>query len=542
MKKYPPIFAPLMTMEKREDPLIEELLGIIETLNGYVRAQEGQKEELLAEIKRIKGLNQRPKISASTLGQPQKPNKKRNQKRAGSAKKPKTQNLIIHEEKTIAAIDVPDGARFKGYAPFVVQELIIKAKNTKYLLEKWQLPSGEYIQAKLPDNVANHHFGPQLRSYILHQCYHQGVTQPLLLEQLHEWGIDISKGGLNNILTTGQESYHAEKEALLEVGLRDSSYIQTDDTGARHKGKNYYCTVITNPFFTYFRTNKRKNRINFLEILSGGKSLYVVNDAAIEYMRNKGLARVTIQTLLDGPREFKDINAWERYLNYFKIPITERERLLLTEGVMYGGVASSGFFANTPIISDEAGQFNLFNHGLCWFHAERKIEVLIPSNEQEIKEIDLVKQDFWNIYDELIKYKLKPRKLLAKQIRNFFVVMCKRNVFAALRKVLKSFLRKQEELLLVLKYPDIPLHNNLSERDIREYVKKRKISGSTRSEDGRMCRDSFASLKKTCKKLGLTFWKYLLDRESNLGQIRRLPDILKDALGAKNIYLNMQVA
>jgi hypothetical protein len=41
---------------------------------------------------------------------------------------------------------------------------------------------------------------------------------------------------------------------------------------------------------------------------------------------------------------------------------------------------------------------------------------------------------------------------------------------------------RKEGLLLLLKYPFIPLHNNDSERDIREYVKKRKISGSTRSE------------------------------------------------------------
>lgn len=529
-------------MQRREDPLIDELVGIIETLNGYVRAQEGQKEELLAEIKRLKGLSQRPKIAASALGRPQKPNKKKNQKRAGSAKKQKTQELIIHEEKTIAVEQVPRGAIFKGYAPFVVQELVIKSKNTRYLLEKWQLASGKHIQAKLPSQIAGNHFGPRLRSYILHQCYHQGVTQPLLLEQLHEWGIDISKGGLNNILTANHTSYHAEKESLLDVGLRDSSYIQTDDTGARHKGKNYYCTVITNPFFTYFRTRKRKNRINFLEMLSGGKELYVVNDAAIQYLENKGLARVTIQTLLKGAKEFKDTKTWERYLNYFKIPITERERLILTEGVMYGGIVASGLLANTPIVSDEAGQFNVFSHGLCWFHAERKIEVLIPSNAQEIKDIDLVKQDFWNIYTELLKYKNKPGKLLEKQIRNLFSVMCKHNVFAALKKVLASFLRKQEELLLVLKYPEIPLHNNLSERDIREYVKKRKISGSTRSEDGLMCRDTFASLKKTCKKLGLTFWKYLLDRESGLGQIGQLPDLLKHALGKTNNYSDAQVA
>ena len=55
----------------------------------------------------------------------------------------------------------------------------------------------------------------------------------------------------------------------------------------------------------------------------------------------------------------------------------------------------------------------------------------------------------------------------------------------------------------------MPLHNNDSERDIREYVKKRKISGSTRSDLGRKARDTFTSLKKTCGKLGVCFWDYL---------------------------------
>ena len=52
----------------------------------------------------------------------------------------------------------------------------------------------------------------------------------------------------------------------------------------------------------------------------------------------------------------------------------------------------------------------------------------------------------------------------------------------------------------------------MSERDIREYVKKRKISGSTRSESERRCRDTFASLKKTCRKHGVSFWHYLKAR------------------------------
>jgi hypothetical protein len=78
------------------------------------------------------------------------------------------------------------------------------------------------------------------------------------------------------------------------------------------------------------------------------------------------------------------------------------------------------------------------------------------------------------------------------------------------------------ELLLVLERPEIPLHNNLSERDIREYVKKRKISGSTRSDAGRRCRDTFASLKKTCRKNGISFWEYLLDRLRGTARIAPL--------------------
>lgn len=516
-----------MLSERRDDPLINELVGIIEKLNGYVRAQEQQKEELFAEIKRLKGLNQRPNIKPSAL---EKKKKSKSKKRAGSDKKQKTVNLIIHEEKKIALAAVPRKAVFKGYTTFVVQELIVKTKNTKYLLERWCLPNGKYITAKLPGHISGNHFGPNLRSYVLHQYYHQGVTQNLLLEQLHEWGIDISKGGLNNIITNDKEGYHLEKEELLEVGLKHSNYIQADDTSARHKGKNFICTVITNPYFAYFKTSKRKNRVNFLEILSGGRVLYQVNEAAIEYLKKKGLAKVTIDTLQKGPDEFADFEAWDNYLNHFKIPITERERLLLTEGVIYGGVVKRGLIKDTPIVSDEAGQFNVFERGLCWFHTERKIEKLVPANKKEVKDIEKVKNEFWQIYDLLKQFKSKPKKSLAKQINNLFTMLCSHNVFAALKKVLNSFAKSRHQLLLVLKYHFIPLHNNLSESDIREQVKKRKISGSTRSEDGRMCRDTFASLKKTCKKLGITFWKYLLDREHGLNKVEKLKEALRKAL------------
>lgn len=87
--------------------------------------------------------------------------------------------------------------------------------------------------------------------------------------------------------------------------------------------------------------------------------------------------------------------------------------------------------------------------------------------------------------------------------------------------------RNKRELLLVLERPELPLHSNLSEGDIREYVKRRKISGGTRSKDGRRGRDTFASLKKTCRNLGISFWSSLNDRIRGEGYILPLPELIE---------------
>ena len=83
----------------------------------------------------------------------------------------------------------------------------------------------------------------------------------------------------------------------------------------------------------------------------------------------------------------------------------------------------------------------------------------------------------------------------------------------------------------MLERPELPLHHNGSENDLRDYVKKRKISAGTRSEAGRRCRDTFASLKKTCRKHGLSFWEYLKDRVSGLNVIPSLADLIRQAAG-----------
>ncbi len=221
------------------------------------------------------------------------------------------------------------------------------------------------------------HFGSTLRSYLLYQYHHCHVTQPLLLEQMHEWGIDISAGQLNRILVEDKDSYHAEKRDILRVGLSLSSYINTDDTSARHQGLNSYCTHIGNEWFAWFETTPRKNRINFLELLRGERSDYVLSSEALTYMAEHKLPQsVRLQLSLSINRVFKDQQEWLTYLKELGLEKNSHVKTA-TEGALLGAVITSGVSPDLGIVSDGAGQFRLLEHGLCWVHAERLINKLI---------------------------------------------------------------------------------------------------------------------------------------------------------------------
>ena len=167
-------------------------------------------------------------------------------------------------------------------------------------------------------------------------------------------------------------------------------------------------------------------------------------------------------------------------------------------------------------------------HALCWIHAERTLNKIIGFNDKQRQAIEEIRDRFWDLYDQLKRYKKNPTEKKRAKISDYFdKLFTTKTCFATLNLALKRIKENKSELLLVLSRPDIPLHNNLSERDIREYVKKRKISGSTRNDMGRRCRDTFTSLKKTCRKLGISFWQYLLDRVTGSYQIPLLQDLIR---------------
>jgi len=224
--------------------------------------------------------------------------------------------------------------------------------------------------------------------------------------------------------------------------------------------------------------------------------------------------------------ECKTIVALEAWLDSQHIT-HPRYRKIIIEGALIGGLVARGIPVDFSIMSDDAGQFAVFDHALCWIHAERIINRLIPLNDDQVKAVDDVRSQIWSLYRDLKSYKLKPSPCQIDDIKQRFQALCTtKTCYATLNQALKRMGKNQHELLRVLDKPYLPLHNNLSERDIREYVKKRKISGSTRSELGRRCRDTFASLKKTCLKQGISFGLYLKDRLSPEQHIPPLADLI----------------
>lgn len=505
--------------EGEKSPVIIELLEIIQ--------QQAETIQLLKdEIARLKGQKPKPKIKPSNLDKNTDTGNKSSKKKRRK-KRSKTKNIVIHEDKCLHPEKLPSGSRFIDYHDFVVQDIILMNWNVRYRRGRWQTPSGDFITAKLPDNV-NGHFGSGLIAFVLYQNYGCHVTQPLILEQLHELKVDISAGQINNILIKKQDVFHNEKEQILSTGLKVSGHINVDDTGARHKGNNGYCTHIGNEYFAWFESTQSKSRVNFLKLLRTEKKDYVINSDALEYMSVNKLPQYQLDKLVAvKDRIFNDDDSWVSFINSIGINSKKHIRIA-TEGGLIGSLIHYGFNKNIAIISDDAGQFNVFLHGLCWVHAERTIHKLIGHTENHQTILNKIRGDIWQLYRDLKIYRLNPddwQKL--KLEKRFDHLFTQKTGFASLDLALKRIYNNKSELLLVLNRPDIPLHNNLSENDIREYVKKRKISGSTRSDTGKKCRDTFISIKKTCRKLGISFWQYLDDRISQKNKILPLAELIE---------------
>jgi hypothetical protein len=231
----------------------------------------------------------------------------------------------------------------------------------------------------------------------------------------------------------------------------------------------------------------------------------------------------------DGAWVVEGDEAWQKQLDTWQIKSANHRRLV-TEAALFGSLLAHDLYVNQPLVSDDAAQFKVLGLmvALCWLHAERHVARLIPLNRREQKAYDKTRDAIWRYYQRLKAYRASPTPRRKTRLeRDFDRLFQQRTGFPELNEALRKIHAKKENLLLVLEHPELPLHNNPSESDIRQYVKKRKISAGTRSDLGRRCRDTFLSLKTTCRKLGVAFWRYLRDRIHGLNTIPPLCDLIR---------------
>lgn len=492
--------------------LREENEGLREELAHFKRENEALREELA----RLRGLKGRPNVKPSGMEKKTEARAKANGRAKKRRRGAKLSKLSIDEEKVVEAEDVPAGSRSKGYQDYVVQDLLIQPWTTKYRRARWRTPSGETIVAPLPGGIHGH-FGAALKCFVLTQYHKCQVTVGRLLDLLHDIGVVISKRQLMRLLLEGQEAFLDEAREVLRSGLESASWITVDDTGARHRARNGVCTHIGNDHFAWFATTFSKSRLNFLQLLAAGDETHLINQAAIAYMRERKLPETVIGRLAGHEQtRFADAATWTAHLQELGLTgleLTSDPARIATEGALWGNITAQGLLDGTVIVSDGAGQFKVGDHALCWVHSERLVYRLDTFCEPKREAKERIRSRIWGLYGDLKAYCRDPTpRYKAALERRFERIFTTQTGFALLDRLLQRLHAQKHDLLAVLERPDIPLHTNGSENAIRGQAIRRKISGGTRSDLGRNCRDAFSSLMKTCAKQSISFWDYLANR------------------------------
>lgn len=518
------------SIDSLETKSLTELVGLVrgligevewlrqenEKLNAALAAAKRETQQLKDEIRRLKGLPPRPPIKPSGMekatDRPAPETADQTDAPPPRRRGPGVSKLSIDRTVTLTA-SAPAGSRRKGYEEIIVQDIAFKPEVTLYRRERWATPDGETVTADLPAGVVGG-CGPHLHRLVLMLHFQGQMTCERIVAVLTAAGLSISKRQVVRLLTAKLEAFRAEEEAVFSAGLRASGFVSVDDTGARHAGKTCTTTQFGSDRFTAFRTGPSKSRLAFLRNLLGGTARYAINAAAEAYMRAANLAHGVIAALMSAEvLEFGSETEWTAHLDALGVTalrVTPDPVRAASEGALWGAIVAEDRLANSVILSDDAGQFRVGDHALCWVHAERLVYKLVPTNDRQRSAIEVARRMIWWFYRQLKAFKLTPDPERAAELRaRFDRIFLRRTGYATLDRLLKRLHANKDELLRVLERPEIPLNTNASENDIRAVVTKRKVSGGTVSEKGRIARDVMLGLAKTCAKLKISFFHYL---------------------------------
>lgn len=526
--------------DKKAAETIRILLQIIEVLYEENQALKADLQKMRDELNKLKGEQGKPKFPLTKKKQNDFSSEKerRSLSPPGETKSKEKLSKIKIDFTEVCKVDrsiLPADAEFKGYETVVVQDIVISTKNTAYRKEIFYSPSqNKTYMGELPHGIKGE-FGHGVKSLILTLKHASNMSEPKIHEFLANIGIHISPATISRTLTKKAEVFHQEKADIFRAGLESTMYQQIDDTGAKVNGQNQYVEIICNPFYTAYFTIPAKDRLSVLDILQGSRPRsYFFNEEAFTLLESFGLSNKIISKMRD--------NALDKVLDEKKLQRLidgilynpDKGKIIRTRIMEAGAIAAYHNRTDIPVIkvllSDDAPQFKKLTEeqALCWIHDGRnykKLEPVVPLHKKELEDF---RSEYWNYYWKLLQFKENPTTENSEQLSTDFDVLVSRKTnYEALNERIEITKEKKSELLLTLKYPEIPLHNNAAELGARSQVRKRDVSLHTMTEDGTKASDTFMTIVQTAKKLGVSVFDYIGDRVSKSFKMQSLAEMIK---------------
>ena len=516
------------------------LINLVEKLSEENENLKIEIQKLRDENNRLKGEQGKPDIrgkKGTGKGKNVSSEKDRKQREEKEEKKSKVEKKNIPIDRTeTCKVDpsiLPADAEYRGYEPVLVQEILIKTDNVEYRKEIFYSPSENRIYVgELPAGIVGA-FGPGIRSLVCTLKYIANMSQPKIRELLENCGTNISQPTISRILINDETGFNQEKIDIFRAALEHTPYQQIDDTTVRVNGNNHYSQIFCNPYYTAFFTVPRKDRLTILDLLLCGRErTYRFDPKAFCLMADFKVSKKVIAQLRE-LTEDKEISEAEMQLLLEKVFKKGKGKNTKARIMEAAAIAAYHRQTDVPIVdillSDDAPQFKKIVEelALCWIHEGRhynRLEPIVLCNVDALKDF---KTRFWGFYGDLVKYKQNPNpETAAKLSIEFDELFSTKTIYDALNDRIEKTRNKKDELLLVLEYPCLPLHNNDSELGARVEKRRQDVSLHTISEAGTTAKDAFLTIVQTAKKLGVNAFDYISDRVSKKFSMPALSDLI----------------
>lgn len=519
---------------------IVRLLNLVEELSADNQALRAEVQRLRDENNRLKGEQGKPTIKPN---QPKKAGATADHSSEARRHKPKTwqktsklSELTVNRDEVLKVPPtlLPRDAEFKDYVPVVVQEAHLHIETIRFLKEKYySATTRQTYLATLPRGYHGQ-FGPNVKALAVALYFAGNMSEPKLLEFFRQAGLHLSDGELSQRLLQDHAPFHAEKDAVYTAGLSSSAWQHTDHTGTRVNGQNQQCQIVCNPLYTAYFTTEKKDRLSVVQVLRNNRALTFRFNAEtlglLETLKVPAWARAPLANL-STERELSQLEV-ETWLDEQLPTLGAQHRARILDAAAIAAYHAQVEFPVIRLLGcDDAPQFNWVTDelALCWIHEGRhyqKLEPVVPLHRTHREDFQ---DDFWAFYDELLHYQKQPT--LPEQARldaDFDRLFATVTGYQALDDRIAKTRAKKHCLLLVLAHPEIPLHNNPAELGARQRVRKGDVSFGPRSTAGVKAWDTFMTLVATSKKLGVSFYTYVLDRISGTNQLPKLADLITE--------------